>query len=291
MAEPGKRVAPVIVAERWQRPGRPPEEALPAVQDAYRQTGFQLGGDLRLVDEGMNQYLNVVRDSSGSATRSHPLAAALLHGSRAFLALADAVTATVYASYSSVPSLVRQACEGIAASHQAHTEEQQTYQDWLAGALTPNDTWKATEVTLGAFFAGSTLAAEPDLGSVYRAASEFARPHFGVALTLVAPESNGQRVAVTFGDRAFHYGWAQIQLGWTLQLLAAQFRLAQTPGAPYVINEERVASSAAWAEQVQRLLSQPDRCRIEGEADDGGRRWLISGFRRQAGGAPRRLLL
>ena len=291
MTDPGKRVAPVIVAERWQRPGRPAEEALPAVGDAYRQTGFQLGGDLRLVDEGMNLHLQIVRDSSGSRNRTHPLAAALLFWSRAYLALSDAVTATVFASYSSVPPLVRQACECLAAAHQAHTEEQATYLDWLSGALGPNEVQKATDISLGPFFAGSTLAAESELGVIYRAASEFARPHFGAALALVAPESNGQRVAVTFGDQAFHYGWAQIALGWTLRLLAVQVRLARTPGAPYAIGEETESRITAWSARAEALLAQPDRCRIEELMEQRGKRWLISGFRRQAGGAPRRLLL
>src|SRR5262249_44417110 len=162
---------------------------------------------------------------------------------------------------------VRFACECLAAAHQAHTEEQPAFLEWLGGALRPSEEHKAMEVTLGPFFAGSTIAAEadlgavyraaselarphfalalavsaaePDPGAVYRAASELARPHFGVALAVSAPESNQQKLAVAFADQTFHLGWAQLALGWLLRICDVQLRLAQAPGAPYALTEER----------------------------------------------------
>lgn len=285
------RVSPVIAAERWDLPAKPGEDAPSSVQDAYRQTGFQLGGDLRLLREGMNLHLRVVQDSHPSKFRTHPLAAGLMLWSRAFLAISDAATAAVRASYGSVAPLARLACECIAAAHQAHTEEQAAFREWLAGALVPNEQHRATEVPIGQFMAGSTLVSEADLGAVYRAVSEFARPHFGIALALVAPESNGQKLAVTFADQAFHFGWAQLTLGWLLRLCDVQLRLARVAGAPYNVTDEITESVARWSLSVHALLDQPDRCRIDELAEGLGRRWLIQNFRRQAGGAPRRLLL
>jgi hypothetical protein len=268
--EPSQRVSPVIVPERWVKPGRPGDDAPPSVQDAYRQTGFQLGADLRLLDEGMNLQLRLVHDSHPSKYRTYPLAAGLMLWSRAFLAIADAATAVTRGSYGSVAPLARMACECIAAAHQAH---------------------KATDITIGQFMAGSTLVSEADLGAVYRAASELARPHFGVSAALVAPESNQQKLAVTFADQSFHFGWAQLTLGWLLRLCDAQLRLAQTAGTPYNVTDEAAAAIAAWSEGAGRLLEQSDRCRIDELLDGLTRRWLIVNFRRQAGGAPRRLLL
>ncbi len=77
------RVSPVVAPERWDLPGKPPEGALPIVQDAYRQTGFQLADDLRLLAEGMNLQLRIVQDSHPSRFRTHALAAGLMLWSRA----------------------------------------------------------------------------------------------------------------------------------------------------------------------------------------------------------------
>jgi hypothetical protein len=290
-SEPRKRVAPVVVPERWDRPGKPGDDALPSIQDAYRQTAFQLGGDLRVIEEGMNLQLRVVHDSHPSKFRTHALAAGLMLWSRAFLAISDGAMAVTRASYGSVAPLARLACESLAAAHHAHTEEQEAFLDWLGDAMHPNEEHKATEVPIGQFMAGSTLVAEQDLGAVYRAASEFARPHFGVAAALVAPESNRERIAVTFADQTFHAGWAQLTLGWLIGLCAVQLRLVRAPGAPYNLSDETAAAIDAWSVRAAALLGQPDRCRIEEMIDGMDRRWLIHNLRRQLGSAPRRLLL
>jgi hypothetical protein len=285
------RVSPVVSPDRWDVPGKPPDDALPTIQDAYRQTQFQLGGDLRLLHEGTNLQLRIVRDSSPSKFRTYPLAAGLLLWSRAFLALSDAATAVTRASYGSAAPLVRMACECLAAAHQAHTEEQVAFQEWLAGALRPDERHHATDITIGQFMAGSTLVSEADLGAVYRAASEFARPHFGISVAVVAPESNQQRLAATFADQTFHFGWAQLTLGWLLTLCDAQLRLAQVDGAPYNITDEVRVAADNWSARARHLLDARDRCRIEVVMDGLNRRWLLHNFRRQSGGAPKRLLL
>jgi len=155
----------------------------------------------------------------------------------------------------------------------------------------PEEQHKATALPVGQFMAGSTIVAESDLAAVYRAVSEFSRSHFGVAALFTAPESNQEKIAVTFADQSFHFAWAQLTLGWLLTLCDVQLRLAQSPGAPYRLTDETVTVVHAWSNAVHTLLHQPDRCRIEEIMDGMDRRRLLHNVRRQSGGAPRRLLL
>src|SRR3990172_9392206 len=119
---PTQRVSAIPFPERYELPGKP-SDASPAAQDAYRQTTFLLGEDLRLFEEGMNLQLRIVRDASPSAFRKHPYAALMGLWSRTFLALADACLLATRGSYASCPALVRAACECIAAQHQLHASE------------------------------------------------------------------------------------------------------------------------------------------------------------------------
>lgn len=286
-----KRIAPVLFPERWPLPGKPPAEAPATVQDCFRQTGFALAADLRLLEQGMNLQLQVVRDSSASRYRTPALAAGLMAWSRSFLALSDAAHAVTRGSYGSVAPLVRAACEYAAAAHQAQGEEQPAFQNWLSGALHPNVAHRAVELTLGPFFAGGALAAEADLGAVYRAASELARPHFGVSLLFSAPESNQQRLAVAFADQSFHLGLAQLTVGWLLRLCDVQLHLARAEGVPYAVAEETAGAYSPWQMAVERLLTATDRCWLEELREGGERRWLLHNVRRQPGGAPKRWLL
>lgn len=290
-AEPTHRVAPVTAPDSWELPGRP-EGAAAAVQDAFRQTGFQLGADLRLLHEGMNLHLRLVADSHPARYRTHALAAALMSWSRAFMNISDAVTLITRGSYAGCPALVRSAGECIAASTQLRAEELPAFREWLAGGLRPDERFKATAVGIGQFFAGSTVAADPRFSTVYRAASELSRPHIGAALLLTAPESNAQRLAVTFADQSFHFGWAQLTLGWLLALCAVQARLVlQDGGDVFNITAETREAMVGWITRTHAALDDPTRCSIEPVNDDGDQRWLVHNFRRQAAGAPRRLLL
>ncbi len=290
MADAAPRVAPIVFPERWDPPGRP-EGAGPSVQDGFRQTQFQLGGDLRLLTEGMNLQIQVVKASSGSAYRTLPLAAMLSYWSRAFLALSEAAHALSRAAYPVCPVLVRAACEAIAAEHQSGGEEQPLFREWLAEAMHPNEQQHATEVGLGHYFAGSTLVSNERLGATYRAAAEFSRQHFGVTLLEVAPESNRQRIAVTFADQTFHFAWAQLVLGWLLTLCDIQLTLALEAGSPFNVPAETRAAASQFSGRVRALLDNANRCRVEEIAEDGGRRLVVVNFRRQSSGAPVRMLL
>ena len=131
-----------------------------AAQDAYRQTQFVLGGDLRLFAEGMELQLRILNDSSHSRYRTHVYAAVVSTWSRAYTAMADACLLVTRGSYASVPNLVRSACELIAAEYQVQREEMGEYVGWLLAHLKPDEEHKAFDVGLGHYFAGTTLAAD-----------------------------------------------------------------------------------------------------------------------------------
>jgi hypothetical protein len=281
----------VVAPDSWELPPKP-EGASQAIQDADRQTRFQLGNDLRLLHEGMNLQLRVVRDSHPSKYRTHPLAAALMPWSRAFLGIGDAAALVLRGSYASCPPIVRVACECIAASTQLRMEELPAFEEWLGDALRPNEEHKAVDVGMGQFFAGSTVAADPRFSNVYRAASELSRPHMGASLLFSAPESNQQRLAVTFGDQSFHFAWAQLVLGWLLALCEVQLRLVLSTGGDVLnLTDETAASCSAWRQRIETVLTDAQRCAAEPMMVMGDQRWLIHNFRRQAAGAPRKYLL
>ncbi len=288
---PTQRVAPVIVPESWELPGKP-VGAGTALQDAYRQTGFGLGSELRLLHEGMNLQLDVVRDSHPSRYRTHALAASLMPWSRAFLGISDATMLVTRGSYTDIPGIVRTACEYIAAATQLRQEELPAFLEWLGPALRPDEEHKALDVGMGQFFAGSTIAADPRIGEIYRAASELSRPHIGAGLLLTASESNATRLAVTFGDQTFHFGWAQLLLGWLLALCEWALRLAIADGAEtFNVTDERRSTFEDWSARVNDALALVSRCTIEPVTTGGDQRWLLHNFRRQSTGAPRKFLL
>lgn len=291
-ANPSQRVSPVVFPQTWELPGRP-EEGNPVALDAFRQTEFQLRADLRLLHEGMNLILRVVADSYPSKFRTYRAAAVQMFWSRLFHYLSDAALLLTRGSYAGVPPLVRAACECHSAAVQLGGEELFEFELFLSRSLKPHEALHATEIGRGSYHAGGTLASDETLGRVYRSSTELARPHFGATLIEVAPESNQQKLALLFGDQAFHFGWTQLELGWLIALCGVALRTAQGFAEAGVLgaSEETLAALAAFLDRAGKMLAAPDRCRIEEIEEEFEPRFLISNFRRQSGGAPRRLLL
>jgi hypothetical protein len=288
---PTQRVSAIPFPDSYALPARPDASSPGAIQDAYRQTTFLLGDDLRLFGEGMNLQLRIVRDASPSTFRKHPYAALMGLWSRTFLALADICLLATRGSYSSCAPLVRAACEHIAAQHQLHAGEMELFLEWLAGNLAPNETHRAFGFGLGHYFAGETLAADEGLRRVYRPASELARPNFGATLLAVGPESNNLRLALSFADRAFHFGWAELVLGWLLALCERQLAVSVHARDVFPIHEDTHRAYADLSRKVNQVLARADRCSIE-EVDEGShRRFLVHNLRRAPSGAPKRVLL
>jgi hypothetical protein len=288
---PGQRVSGIDFPSEYKPPAKPDASEPAAVQDAYRQTQFVLGADLRLFAEGMALQLRILNDSSHSRYRTHTYAAVVSNWSRAYGALADGCTLVVRGSYGSVPNVVRSACELIAAEYQLHREEMGEYVAWLLGHLKPDDGHKALDVGLGHYFAGSTLAADDRLRLVYRAASDIGRPNFGAALLLTGPESNNARLAYAFDDHAFHVALAEIELGWLIRLGDRQIAVAAHMHDVFNITDETHAAYGDYARRVDELLSGASRARIEEVEDGNFKRWLLANFRRQPAGAPKKMLL
>lgn len=285
---PIQRVSGISLPEDYHLPAKPSDAA---VQDAHRQTTFILGNDLHLFEEAMQLQLRVTRDASHSAFRKHPYAAMMGLWSRTYSALADACMLTLRGSYASVPPLARAACEQIAAQHQLHATDMELFTEWLAAALRPDEKHKAIDVGIGRYFAGETLAADVTLRAVYRPASELGRPNFGATLAEVGPESNNRRLALSFGETAFHLGWAELTLGWLLTLCERQLAVAVHAKDVFAIHEDTHAAYAGIASRVAAALARPDRCSIDEVPDGDYTRYLMHNVRRAAGGAPKKLLL
>jgi hypothetical protein len=287
---PTQRVSAIPFPESYTLP-RLANDAPKAEQDAYRQTQFLLGADLRLFEEGMALQLRIVRDASPSAFRTHPYAALMGLWSRTFLAFGDASLLCLRGSYASCAPLARAACELIAAQHQLHAGEMGEFLAWLADNLRPNEEHRAFEFGLGRYFAGGTLAGDERLRAVYRPASDLGRPNFGATLLLVGPESNNVRLALNFADSAFHYGWAEIVLGWLLSLCERQLAVAVHAKGVFPIHEDVHRAYGDIARRVEQALAKGDRCRIEEVAEGDYKRYLVSNFRRAPSGAPKKVLL
>jgi hypothetical protein len=290
MNVPPQRVSPIHTPEAYALPARP-EGASDPVQDAYRQTGFLLGNDLRLFAEAMNLQLRIMKDSYPSKYRTHTLAAIVGLWSRAYFYLSDSVLLLTRGSYPSTLPLLRAACEVIAAEEALRGGEQDEHNVWLSTTLKPDESVKAFEFDLGRYFSGETLAADPVLRSVYRPVSDLGRPNFGATLLQVGPESNNARVALSFADSSFHLGWAEVTLGWSLALAARQLRVAIDAEGTFAISDEVRSEYESLQQRVDDALGRDDRCRIEEVEADNNRRYLVHNFRRTSGAAPKKIVL
>jgi hypothetical protein len=285
---PPQRVSSIAAPESYALPGRPEDASR---HDAFRQTQFLLGSDLNLFARGMNLQLGLFHDSQPSKYRTHELAAIAALWSRSYLLLQDALLLLSRASYVSVVPLIRAATELMAAQEGLRRGEMNEHHEWLAGALRPNETFKAYDFELGGYFAGGVLASDEVLGAVYRASADLGRPNFGATLLQVAPESNNQRLAISFADTSFHLGWAELLLGWLIALAARQVRVIIDADSIFPVSEERRTEYAALQAEVDNALASVERCRIEEVRDGADRRYLVHDFRRNSTGSPKKVLL
>jgi hypothetical protein len=290
--DPPQRVSGMRVPDptTWALPGKP-DALTPPAEDAWRQTGFVLGSDLRAIEAGLTLQLRLVGTGYSPATRNMTMAAFASLWSRAFACTADAAALIRRGAYQSALPLVRQAVEHIAAQSQLGSEFD-AFKVWAHSAYARHAPARAEEVGLGHYFAGETIAADGQLRLIYRAASDFGRPNFGPTALFVANEASHERYPLVFADSAFHLGWAQLLLGWLLRLDAAQLRIAlhareQFP-APQALRDE----AAAHVRAIEAALATDGRCRLEEYVDDQGhRRHLLVDFRRQPADAAKRILL
>lgn len=208
--------------------------------------------------------------------------------SRAWLARLQALHALQWGNYVAATPLIRAAADHQAAMIALLESEGAEWDEWLAGGgIAISAEHHATEFRMHAFRSGETLARHAVLGPLYRVTTDLSLSHFGSTLLLAGSESAPDHVSITFGDRDFHVGLAELHLGWLTELgsVAAETVLA---------HEGVFAPASALANWRDDALARPrdtSRCRVEQLDVDGERRYLVHNWRREPRSAPKRILL
>jgi hypothetical protein len=268
--------------ESYSLPGRPSAPA--AAIDAHKQTQFLLSDELVLFERAMNLQLAILAENKKA--KAHSAAAILSFWSRTFSHVADACTLVCSGSYGSCPPLLRAALDNVAVQRSFMRDGFSEYEEWFEEATAQAPEHQALAFNLGRYRAGSVLAEDEQLGTLYRLLTDLSMPHFGSTALQVGPESGLQRLTVAFADQAFHLGWAQLVLGWLLTLAAAQVEIVVGADA-MTVTQRGLDDSKTVEDQIQRLLSDSRRCQVE-EVDG---RFLFHNFRRTASGQPKRVML
>ena len=288
--DPPQRVSGMRVPEGWSLPGKPADLPPPA-EDAWRQSGFVLAEELRLLEQNLDLQARLAATGRTPSARTMTMAAYASLWSRAFATTSDATLLARQGSYQGALPLIRQAVELVAAQAGLGGEID-VFQRWAHGAYRRHEGSRAEDVGLGHYFSGESIAEDEHLRLIYRAASDFGRPNFGPTALFAASEASQQRYPLVFADQAFHLGWGQLLLGWLLRIGVAQLHIAMHGRehfpSPQELRDEVVAHVRATGE----LLADPKRCALqEYEDEEGRRRHLLVQFRRQPADAARRLLL
>lgn len=269
--------------DRYALPTRP-SAAQPAMQDAFRQTQFLLSADLELFEKVMNLQIQIV--AANSRLRTTEAAALFAFWSRAFSHISDACTMMSLGSYSSCAPLLRTACDCIASQLSLLEDGFGEYETWLENAVSQDREHAAMAFDLGRFRAGSALAEDERLGGAYRLLTDLSMPHFGATALQVAPDSNLQRVAISFSDSSFHLGWAELIAGWLLMLADVQLTTVVSSGV-FAVDHATLAVYQTYSRETGSALGSRRRCYVE----EVGGRFLFHNYRRTAAGSPKRVLL
>jgi hypothetical protein len=285
-----KRVAPITFPASDSVLARPGTDQSATVRDAFRECGFALGADISWLQRALSLQREIVAQSYPSRYRNQRYAAALLLWSRTYTTSIELLRLTTWGRYAVCPPLVRSCIEWLAAGPAIVGEDFDQFESWIDAAFAPASDQAATAFGMGQYMASQEIASDETLATIYRAATELARPHFGASALVVAPESNAQRIQINWGDESFHLGWAELLLGWQIEVQMRQLEFAAASelfAAEVTDHEDR----QALVEGAQRLLAAPNRCRVGWVEGGGAERLLVDNFRRQPSGAPRRILL
>ncbi len=283
------RVAPPRIFPGATRAAKPPAGAAGA-GDAQRQTAFALGAEADLVVRGLELEGAAAQGASGARHRSQQMAAALGPWSRGWLCRLEALHAAEWGNYAAAVTLVRAAADQQAAQLYVLRTGAAEWQEWLEEggiAAAPED--HATEYRLHAFRAAEILAGHDILGPLYREAMDLSMPHFGSTLLVAGSDSNPDRVLMTFGDRDFHLGLAELNLGWLLLLGVAQVEALLEFATVFGI--DGAEDLERWVAEARGAAGRPDRCGVESVERDGMKRYLVHNWRRAPGAARKKILL
>lgn len=286
---PDIRVSPPRVFPQATAAPKPPADAAGS-PDAHRQTSFVLGADIDLVLRGLALEAAIAEASTGAKHRAQTMVAALGLWSRAWLARQQALHAVQWGNYAAAIPLVRAAADYQASGLYVLRDGGAEWQEFLDDGgirLAPDE--HATEYCLHAFRAAEVLAAHDILGPIYRLAMDLSMPHFGATLLVAGNASDPGRVAMTFGDRDFHLGLAEITLGWTVMLSVAALDAAMEFDG--VFNVPDRGAIVTFAGEARAATARDDRARVDTIERSGERRYLVANWRRRPGDARERILL
>ncbi|MFN0145437.1 MAG: hypothetical protein ACKVT1_02920 [Dehalococcoidia bacterium] len=283
------RVSPPRIFPEAAPAGKPPAGSAGSA-DAYRQTGFVLGAEVEMAVEGLNIEGAIAQGSSGAKQRTQQMASALGLWSRAWLCRLEALHAVQWGNYTAAIPLIRSAADCQAAGLWLLQTDAAEWVEWLAqGGMALAAEEHAMEYQLHAFRSAEVLAGHEILGPVYRTATDLSLPHFGTTLLLAGSDSTPERVLMTFADRDFHLGLAELVLGWLHQLAAAQVEACLAYEGVFGIPDP--AGAQAFATRSRAAAATPSRCRVEVVEREGMTRYLVQNWRRAPGAAPKRVLL
>ena len=224
------RVSPPRVFPDATHAPRPPAEAGGAA-DAFRQARFVLGPDLDLVLQGLQIEGQIASAAAGAKFRNQVVASVLATWSRSWLCRLQALHATEWGNYAAALPLVRSAVDYQAAQLLLLRTGAEEWVAWLdEGGVGAAPEHHATRFRLHPYRAAEVLAAHELLGPAYRASMDLSMPHFGATLAVAGGDSNAERIAVTFGDRDYHHGFAELVLGWLLDCGRRRSLFEPTPG-------------------------------------------------------------
>ncbi|MYJ93762.1 MAG: hypothetical protein F4038_12050 [Chloroflexi bacterium] len=287
---PRQRISPITFPSETPALIKPRDDEPQIRRDAFRETSFALPLDLRWLSDAFTLQRKIVEQSYGSSFRNRRYASALLFWSRIYSGGIEARALTARASYSAVLPLLRGTMEWLGAEQAVVGDEQIEFEDWLREAWSNNAEHHATEIGMGQYMAGQTIAMAPETADAYRAVSELSRSHFGASALLTADGSHDKRFLVNWADEAFHLGWAQLLFGCQIVIQDRQSRIAVASGL-FVVESEDRQEYQRLHRQTQTILQDQRRCRAEWIIDQGRQRLLIDNYRRQPSGAPKRILL
>ena len=292
MPDAARRISPLALPEAYRLPTRP-DGAEAAVVDAHRQARFLLGADLRLIERGMNLQLAILSDSRPVPYRTVAFAALAMPWSRAYALERDAMALALEGAYASCAPLVRDAAEAIAVQGELQRTRFVGAEAWLAGVGEPDEERRGSIMPGHAIDGPAVGTGGGELARVRRTAAMAAGMAPSANLLHVASDSNRQRIAVTFGERGFHLGWAEITFGWLLALIGTQLELAAGLTDVLNVTAGRAAECAASRTEAAGLLGRGERCRFEEAPVQGtaGGDWIVHNFRRGGSGSPRRIVL
>ncbi len=290
IADPPQRVSGMRVRDGWRLPGKPADLDADA-EDAWRQTGFTCGADLRLIEQNLALQARLAATGYTPTARNMTMAGFASLWSRALLSTSDTVALTRRGAYQGAFSLLRQAIEFVGAQ-MALGGELDEWRRWTHEAYGRHADTRSIEMGLGHFFGGEAIANDPHLKLIYRACSDLARPNFGPTVLFVANEASHERYPLVFADQAFHIGWAELTLGWTLRAGITQLHTALHLDRHFPASAELRDEIVTHVRDAEAHLDEGARCRAEEWQDEAGRRrLLITEFRRQQADAPQRVLL